>query len=70
MESCNFSSMNNICKEKKYQLGEKEYQRWGEKKNIDGGETKSKRYQQWGEKKDINGDVKNIMTSSATSSSF
>ena len=51
MESRNFSSVNNIYKEKKYQLGEKE---------INGGVKK----------KDINGDVKNIMTSSATSSSF
>ena len=48
-----------LQRKKKYQLGEKEYQRWGEKKNIDG-EVKKKQkistvgwkkmYQRWGEK--------------------
>ena len=50
MESRNFSSVNNICKEKKSII-------WV-KKNMNG-EVKKKRYQQWGEKKkDINGEVK------------
>ena len=50
MESRNFSSVNNICKrKKKYHLGEKEYQRWGEKKISTVG-WKKKRYQRWGEK--------------------
>ena len=48
MESRNFSSVNNICKEKKSII-------WV-KKNING-EVK-KRYQQWGEKKNINDEVK------------
>ena len=40
-----------LQRKKKYQLGEKEYQLWGEKKNIDAEvKKKNKRYQQWGEK--------------------
>ena len=48
-----------LQRKKKYQLGEKEYQRWGEKKNIDGEVKKKAKDINCGvKKKCINGEVK------------